>query len=165
MQNEAIILFWWLMFGGSHVIGSSIPVRSFVISRTGKLGFKVIYSVVALAWRNNRSAAGPGDSKPHNHNSGVDRQDRPQRVWYSAGYAPSAELCLCTLRAGASACKPVWRGLGIFWWFYRLWNCKRHASGQALPSYRFRRAKSVFGRHLSHTLCCNNKRKTATGTR
>jgi uncharacterized membrane protein len=48
MQNEAIILFWWVMFGGSHVIGSSIPVRTFVISRSGKLGFKVIYSLVAL---------------------------------------------------------------------------------------------------------------------
>jgi uncharacterized membrane protein len=49
MQNEAIILFWWLMFGGSHIIGSSIPVRSFVIKRTGMKGFKAIYSLVAFA--------------------------------------------------------------------------------------------------------------------
>jgi uncharacterized membrane protein len=49
MQNEAIILFWWLMFGGSHIIGSSIPVRSFVINRSGMLGFKAIYSLVAFA--------------------------------------------------------------------------------------------------------------------
>jgi len=49
MKNEAMILFWWLMFGGSHVIGSSIPVRTFFISRIGNLGFKIIYSLVAFA--------------------------------------------------------------------------------------------------------------------
>ncbi len=49
MKNEAMIIFWWLMFGGSHIIGSSIPVRSFVISRINTLGFKILYSLVALA--------------------------------------------------------------------------------------------------------------------
>ena len=49
MQNSAMILFWWLMFGGTHIIGSSIPVRTFVIRRIGKLGFKGFYSLVGLA--------------------------------------------------------------------------------------------------------------------
>ena len=49
MQNETMILFWWLMFGGSHIIGSSIPVRNFFISRIGIPGFKIVYSLVALA--------------------------------------------------------------------------------------------------------------------
>jgi uncharacterized membrane protein len=49
MQNETIILFWWLMFGGSHIIGSSIPVRNFFIGRIGIPGFKIVYSLVALA--------------------------------------------------------------------------------------------------------------------
>jgi uncharacterized membrane protein len=49
MKTEAIILFWWLLFGGSHIIGSSIPVRTFASNRIGTLGFKAIYSLVALA--------------------------------------------------------------------------------------------------------------------
>ncbi len=49
MHSEAFIFFWWLMFGGSHIMGSSIPVRTFVISRIGNLGFKTLYSFVALA--------------------------------------------------------------------------------------------------------------------
>lgn len=48
MNSETLILFWWLVFGGSHIIGSSIPVRTFVINRIGTLGFKCIYSFVAL---------------------------------------------------------------------------------------------------------------------
>ena len=49
MQSEVMILFWWFMFGGSHIIGSSTPVRTFAIKRIGSLGFKAIYSLVALA--------------------------------------------------------------------------------------------------------------------
>jgi len=49
MKNEVMILFWWFMFGGSHIICSSIPVRTFGISRIGTLGFKAIYSLIALA--------------------------------------------------------------------------------------------------------------------
>ncbi|MDH3391963.1 MAG: NnrU family protein [Desulfobulbaceae bacterium] len=49
MKNEIEILFWWLMFGGSHIIGSSIPVRTFFIRRLGILVFKVLYSLVAIA--------------------------------------------------------------------------------------------------------------------
>jgi len=42
------ILFWWLMFGGTHVLGSSVPVRTFLIRKIGILGFKGVYSLVAL---------------------------------------------------------------------------------------------------------------------
>ena len=49
MQSSAVILFWWLMFGGTHIIGSSIPVRTFFIKQMGTLGFKCMYSLVALA--------------------------------------------------------------------------------------------------------------------
>lgn len=49
MKGETAIFFWWLMFGGSHIIGSSVAVRNFFISRIRTLGFKIIYSLVALA--------------------------------------------------------------------------------------------------------------------
>lgn len=49
MKSVALIFFWWLLFGGTHIIGSSVPVRNFVIQRIGNLGFKGLYSLVALA--------------------------------------------------------------------------------------------------------------------
>lgn len=49
MKSEGLIFFWWLMFGATHISGSSIPVRNFFISRIGRLGFKALYSLVALA--------------------------------------------------------------------------------------------------------------------
>ena len=49
MPAEGMIFFWWVLFGGTHIIGSSIPVRTFCINRIGTLGFKCIYSLVALA--------------------------------------------------------------------------------------------------------------------
>jgi len=49
MKSEALIFIWWLLFGATHIIGSTIPVRNFFISRIGRLGFKIIYSLVALA--------------------------------------------------------------------------------------------------------------------
>lgn len=49
MQREATILIWWVMFGGTHIFGSSIPVRTFFISRIGTIGYKAFYSLVALA--------------------------------------------------------------------------------------------------------------------
>ena len=49
MKHEAMILFWWLLFGGSHILGSTIAVRTYVIGRIGSLGFKALYSLVALA--------------------------------------------------------------------------------------------------------------------
>ena len=50
MQHGIVIIFfWWLLFGGSHIVGSTIPVRTFCINRIGTLGFKCIYSLVSLA--------------------------------------------------------------------------------------------------------------------
>ncbi len=49
MNDVWCILLWWLLFGGTHVIGSSVPVRTFLIRRIGNLGFKGLYSLVALA--------------------------------------------------------------------------------------------------------------------
>ena len=49
MKDVILIFFWWLMFGGTHIIGSSIPVRTFFIHHMGTLGFKCLYSLVALA--------------------------------------------------------------------------------------------------------------------
>jgi uncharacterized membrane protein len=43
------ILLWWLMFGGTHVIGSSRPIRTRLIRSIGIWGFKGLYSLVALA--------------------------------------------------------------------------------------------------------------------
>ena len=48
MKSAAAILFWWLVFGGTHIIGSSVPVRNFFIRRIGTLGFKGCYSLVSL---------------------------------------------------------------------------------------------------------------------
>ena len=49
MEDVAKILLWWLLFGATHIGGSSLPVRGFLIRRLGLMGFKVLYSVVALA--------------------------------------------------------------------------------------------------------------------
>jgi len=49
MENEALILLWWLLFGITHIGGSSLLVRGFFIRRLGLAGFKALYSVVALA--------------------------------------------------------------------------------------------------------------------
>ncbi len=42
------ILLWWVLFGGTHILGSALPVRRFLIHRFGLWAFKGIYSVVAL---------------------------------------------------------------------------------------------------------------------
>ena len=49
MESVAKILLWWLLFGVTHIGGSSLSVRSLLIRRMGLLGFKAFYSVVALA--------------------------------------------------------------------------------------------------------------------
>ena len=49
MTPELQILLWWFLFGGTHVLGSSVPVRTAVIGKLGLGGFKVIYSLVSLA--------------------------------------------------------------------------------------------------------------------
>jgi len=40
---------WWLLFGGTHVIGSMTACRTFLIRRLGMRGFKAVYTLVALA--------------------------------------------------------------------------------------------------------------------
>jgi uncharacterized membrane protein len=46
---ESQIAAWWVAFGGTHIIGSSVPVRTRLIRALGLLGFKGLYSLVALA--------------------------------------------------------------------------------------------------------------------
>ena len=49
MRDVWNVLLSWLMFGGTHVIGSSVPVRTWLIGRIGLWGFKGLYSLIALA--------------------------------------------------------------------------------------------------------------------
>ena len=49
MKQATAILFWWLLFGGSHILGSTIAVRTYLIGKISNLGFKALYSLVALA--------------------------------------------------------------------------------------------------------------------
>jgi uncharacterized membrane protein len=49
MKDVTLIFIWWLLFGGSHILGSTIGVRTYVIGKIGNLGFKALYSLVALA--------------------------------------------------------------------------------------------------------------------
>jgi uncharacterized membrane protein len=44
-----IVLFWWLVFGGTHVVLSSALVRPQLIARLGERPFLGVYSLVALA--------------------------------------------------------------------------------------------------------------------
>jgi len=43
------IAIWWLLFGGTHILGSTVPVRGFLIRTLGLRGFKSLYSLVAFA--------------------------------------------------------------------------------------------------------------------
>ena len=49
MKPETEILLWWVAFGGTHMIGSTVPVRTWLIKKAGLIGFKAIYSVISLA--------------------------------------------------------------------------------------------------------------------
>ncbi len=49
MRDVWCILLWWFLFAGTHMIGSTEPVRRFLIRNIGMLGFKGLYSLVALA--------------------------------------------------------------------------------------------------------------------
>lgn len=46
---EVHILIWWLLFGGTHIVGSMTPVRTFFIDKLGLKGFKGLYSLVSFA--------------------------------------------------------------------------------------------------------------------
>lgn len=73
MTPEAKILFWWLAFGGTHLLGSSVSVRTWLIVKAGLPGFKAIYSLVSLAtfiplvflyWTNRHEGAELFDYQP-----------------------------------------------------------------------------------------------------
>lgn len=49
MTGVLAILAWWILFGATHVFGSSVPVRTFVSDRVGVPAFKGVYTLVALA--------------------------------------------------------------------------------------------------------------------
>ncbi len=49
MSPEGEILLWWLLFAGTHVVGSSAPVRERVTGAIGVPPFKGVYSLVAFA--------------------------------------------------------------------------------------------------------------------
>ena len=49
MESEGTILLWWFLFGGTHIGGSSLPVRTWFGRRLGLSVFKGLYSVVAFA--------------------------------------------------------------------------------------------------------------------
>ena len=49
MGTVSKLLLWWILFGGTHILGSTLPVRTFLIRRIGLPAFKGLYSLVALA--------------------------------------------------------------------------------------------------------------------
>jgi len=49
MTPEIQLLVWWLLFGGTHVIGSTVAVRTRLIDSLGLQGFKALYSLVSVA--------------------------------------------------------------------------------------------------------------------
>src|SRR5215813_8569876 len=49
MGPSFAVLFWWLLFGGTHIVLSSSSVRPKLIARLGERPFLGVYSFVALA--------------------------------------------------------------------------------------------------------------------
>ena len=49
MRVETQLAIGWLLFGGTHILGSSVPVRRRLIDKLGFWGFKGLYALVALA--------------------------------------------------------------------------------------------------------------------
>jgi uncharacterized membrane protein len=43
------VLFWWLLFGGTHIGLSARGVRQSLVARLGPRGFQAVYSVISLA--------------------------------------------------------------------------------------------------------------------
>lgn len=48
MSVEMQLVGWWTLFGATHLIGSSVPVRTWLIARMGLIGFKATYSIVSI---------------------------------------------------------------------------------------------------------------------
>ena len=49
MKEAFVVLFWWLVFGGTHLLLSSASLRPKLIARLGDRPFLGVYSLVALA--------------------------------------------------------------------------------------------------------------------
>lgn len=49
MGAAFVVLFWWLLFGGTHIVLSSSAVRPKLIAQLGERPFLGVYSLVALA--------------------------------------------------------------------------------------------------------------------
>jgi uncharacterized membrane protein len=49
MKPEYQLVVAWILFGGTHILGSWVPLRKKLIGALGLQGFKGLYSVVALA--------------------------------------------------------------------------------------------------------------------
>ena len=49
MKEALVVLFWWLVFGGAHIVLSSSLARPKLIARLGERLFLGVYSLVALA--------------------------------------------------------------------------------------------------------------------
>lgn len=49
MGAEAQLLMWWILFGGTHIAGSSAAVRPRLVGAVGLPAFKGIYSLVSFA--------------------------------------------------------------------------------------------------------------------
>ena len=48
MSEAFMLLFWWVLFGGSHIAMSSTRWRPKLVARLGERGFLGVYSLVAL---------------------------------------------------------------------------------------------------------------------
>jgi uncharacterized membrane protein len=49
MKDSFILLLWWLLFGGTHIVLSSSRVRPQLVARLGERPFLGLYSLVAFA--------------------------------------------------------------------------------------------------------------------
>lgn len=49
MDPARLIFVWWLAFGGSHMLMSSVPVRTRLVAALGEWPFRGLYSLVSFA--------------------------------------------------------------------------------------------------------------------
>lgn len=49
MKESFILLLWWVLFGGSHLVMSSPNLRPKLVSSLGERGFRGLYSLIAIA--------------------------------------------------------------------------------------------------------------------
>lgn len=47
-MEPVIVLFWWVLFGGSHLVFSSQKIRPKLIQRLGEWPFRGVYSLIAF---------------------------------------------------------------------------------------------------------------------